>query len=165
MIKVNQKMAQILCDLHTGREHQLSPPLRELLDAGLIEENGCSFLTKCRCDPKYTLAEFPDRTGLEYFVNHVHVEDYVEEGNPVVLQEQGPLYAKALQRILEPHGSFYIIVSMSDTDFDDKPNFLTCTVSFHKVRVGEFLLDEDLETYHHDAMLVLVTASGTPEST
>jgi len=98
-------------------------------------------------------------------VNHIHVEDYVEEGYPVVLQEQGFLYAKALQRILEPHGSFYIIVSMRDTDFDDKPNFLTCTVRFHKVRVGEFWLAEDLETYHHDAMLLLVTASGTPEST
>jgi hypothetical protein len=153
MIRTNQRMLQILYDLHVGKGHHLSPRLKGLLDAGIIEEDGCWFLTKCRSGTKNVISEFQDRTGLECFVNKIHIE----EKEPVTLQEQGYIFVDTLRQLLEPRGVFNIIMGLSYSDFDGKPDILTCNVRFHKVRAGESWLRDDLETYKDDGLLVLTT--------
>ena len=49
MIKANDKMVPYLFELIVGgKKRQLSPRLRALLNGGIIEEDGCWFLAKCR---------------------------------------------------------------------------------------------------------------------
>jgi hypothetical protein len=146
MIKINQKMLRFLCDLYESKESLLSSRLKEIIDGGVIEEDGCWFLARCRVGGLPHISIVQNQTGMECFVNHIHTEDYIGT-DFAILQEQGLIFVCALRRILEPLGAFNIIMSVSWTDFDDAPNHLSCTVRFHKIRAGETWLTEDLEGY------------------
>jgi hypothetical protein len=153
MIKANQKMLQALYDLQISQGYQFCTQLKELLDAGLVEEEGCWFLKQCRLKNPHQLSDFQDRTGLECFINKIDIE----EEDSILLYEQGFALVHELQRILSAFGYFNIILSVSRTDIDDRPNFLTCNVRFHKVRKGESWLDENLEGYNDDGLFILTT--------
>jgi hypothetical protein len=156
MIVVNRNMLQLLYDLVISEAVQLPPHLQNVLSGGLLEEDDCWFLAACRGDPKYTTEPFGDRTGLEWFVNKVHVDDSAP-ADFVTLQKRGLAYIDALRKLLEPHGTFKITLGFSYSEAETPINTLTCFVSFHKVRPGEHLLMDDLETYKLDALLVLTT--------
>jgi hypothetical protein len=157
MIVVNRNMLQLLYDLVISQAVQLPSDLQNVLSGGLLEEDVCWFLAACRGDPKYTTAQFGDRTGLECFVNSVHVDDS-EPVDPITLQKQGLAYTEALRKLLDPHGAFKIILAFCYSGAEDDPaNKLTCTVRFHKVRLGEHWLEDDLEVYKMDSLLILTT--------
>ncbi len=91
------------------------------------------------------LADFPDKTGYECFVNHFHM--------PFSGRRESLLsclsYAGALQRELARFvtgRSFQVIASVTEN---------SCTVRFHEVRQGENWVTEDLERYGEEAILVL----------
>ena len=153
MIKCNQKLAQTLYELYAGKEDQLSPQLKAILDFGIVEEEGCWFLRKNRAAIKNTISEMGDHVGLECFVNETQID--VED--PANLPKQGLLFVHALQKILEPLGVFNIVLGLGYTDLDDQPNFLTCAVRFHKVRRGESWLTDDLEKYDSEGLLLVTT--------
>jgi len=156
MIVVNRNMIQLLYDLAVKQPAPLPQHLQHVLSGGLLEEDDCWFLAACRGDPKYTVERFGDRTGLESFVNSVHVDD-TEKVDPITLQKRGLAYIEALRKLLEPYGAFKIILGFSYSEPEDGPKELTSTVRFHKVRLGEAWLIEDLEGYKMDSLLVITT--------
>jgi hypothetical protein len=94
---------------------------------------------------------FPDRTGFECFVNHVHLAfDGTQQSLQSCLE-----YAMALRNQLAKIGKdrqFMVILTLSDDD---------CVVRFHELRKSERWLADDLETYREEAVLALV--AGEPE--
>jgi len=100
-----------------------------------------------------TINDFPDRTGFECFVNHVHMP-YDGSRTSLLASLQ---YAKNLQSrlaALDQGRTFLVIVSISDDN---------CVVRFHQCRKGEQWLADDLEGYAEEAVLVL-PAGATPSS-
>jgi hypothetical protein len=170
IIKANQQMLQRLYNHQVSRGGQLLPRLMRLIDGGIVEDDECWFLTECKRTNVYTLTEFlktfPDRTYFECLVNKIHIDDETTtaESDEGKLQEQALLYADALRTLLEPHGVFNVIVDFNYTDLDDRPNYMTSTVQFHKVRPGEFYLSENVEESQGGEVLVLTTAPGQATS-
>jgi hypothetical protein len=97
---------------------------------------------------------FPDLTGYECFVNHVHIEDYLrgaELGSNALLK-QGILFAyKIIEEFSSsfPDKSFKVIVAINESG---------CALRFHLIRSGENWLSDDLEIYVQEAILVLETS-------
>jgi len=102
--------------------------------------------------------DFPDRTGYECFVNHIHIEDYLENGglHPLEMLGRGIALARELKiRLGQLHGDkhFRIIVA-----FDGS----SCTVRFHTVRPDEEWVDKNLDRYREEAIAVLETQELEP---
>ncbi len=101
------------------------------------------------------LATFQDRTGLECYVNKIHLEDFLEEGTTL----DGPSLARLAvrcSRLLASHPRkkfpgrpFRIIVSVDGR---------VCTLRFHKIRPGELWL-QDLHLVE-EALLVVDFSPG-----
>jgi hypothetical protein len=156
MITANQLMLQSLCGLPVWQGRKLSRRLTKHLDDGIIEEDGCWFLaSERRANKQYTLSQFQDHTGLECFINHLHI-DARNEHDFVRVLEQGFLLLNALLGLLEPHGVFKIILGFNRSA-DPDHQFMAGTVRFHKVRPAEEWLDTDLEKYQTDAIFVFAT--------
>jgi hypothetical protein len=107
------------------------------------------------------IADLPDKTGFECFINHVHLPfDGTNESLISCLE-----YAATLQEALTPltgDRQFRVIVSLSEVD--DFPES-ACTVRFHQIRPGEDWIAEDLEGYKSEAILVFdVRSSRQPSS-
>jgi len=101
--------------------------------------------------------DFPDRTGYECFVNHIHLRyngtrDSLMGLLSVVTQLQQNLAQYARDR------QFLIILSIAGTE---------CVVRFHECRAGERWLVNDLEAYKEEAILALSvgTGAGGPDAT
>jgi hypothetical protein len=103
---------------------------------------------------------FPDVTGFECFVNHIHVEDQLHYDDPLALLRQGVAFGLAVWRQLRsafPSKPFKVIVAATAP---------SCGVRFHLVRPGEEWLASDLDGYQEEAILVLENGSGalSPEA-
>ena len=86
---------------------------------------------------------FPDETGYECFVNHVHIDAYSPKPLPLAM-----VFAEAVGKawmISGSRNSVRVIVSCNDTG---------CVVRCHVIRPHQFWLDENLEAYEHDAVWV-----------
>lgn len=156
-LKANQMMhMKMLRELASSIT--LPDELVRMADAGIVEHAGCYFL-KAYYRPRYTATpeQLADRTGLECFVNKVHIDAYAETS-------WLPIAVNFALRILErlksehPQAAFCFIVSLSDntTCPDSIPS---CTTRFHCIRPGESWAEEDLEGYKLEALL---TITGTP---
>jgi len=146
-VLANQAMLDLLRTLVAGAARPLASGLADLLREQLVQENGCWFLVALREGASTTsLASFPDRTGFECFVNHIHIRDFLETSDAPECLRQGLRWAEHLRGKLEGHGKFNIIVSCDDTD---------CSVRFHRVRPGESWLLDDLEGYRAESVLVI----------
>ena len=149
-------MLQLLCDLPNLQGQKLLPRLKKHLDEGVIEQDDCWFLASMRnANPDYTIKSMQDRTGLECFINKIHVDTYEENDLPMLLG-QGFLMVKGLLEILEPRGVFNIILDLSRS-LDEKRPFMTANVRFHKVRQNEKWLNPDLDKNQSNALLVFTT--------
>jgi hypothetical protein len=84
-----------------------------------------------------SLRDFPDLTGLECFVNHIHIPYHRDR--PSLLEALS--YVKGLQRSLcslESDEDFVIVLSVSGS---------STVIRFHKNRQGEAWLAPDIERY------------------
>jgi hypothetical protein len=88
-----------------------------------------------------TIPSFVDATGYEAFVNHVHVDDYVQDRG--LWLAVSILYAA---RIKAKDPRLVVIISIDEQ---------SCTVRFHRMRVGEEWLSGDLEGYADEGIMVL----------
>ncbi len=91
-------------------------------------------------------AEFPDKTGFECFVNHVHIPFNGDRESLLSCLN----YAVALQHELARLAGerrFQVIVSVAEDG---------CVVRFHQIRSGENWLTEDLDRYAEEAILLLL---------
>ena len=134
----------------------LSQKLQQLLEGPVVEEEGCLFLAQLRSRvPGVKLADFQNRTAYECYVNHIHVEDYSENGGfaPLVMLGRGMAVAQKIRDRLAAQQAgkhFQVIVN-----FDNEH----CDVRFHAVRLDEDWIGPDLEEYPQEALAVLDTAS------
>jgi hypothetical protein len=92
-------------------------------------------------------ADFPDKTGYECFINHVHLPFDGTSASLKSCLSYAIALQKGLSRIAE-NRSLQVIVAAEDHG---------CTVRFHQLRKGEVWIEEDLEGYADDAILVLGT--------
>lgn len=159
---MNRKMADRLEQRHDFiQSHPLEEKLRHLIDAPLLEIDGCFFFEEEWKRSRASLSQFPDRTGLECFVNHVHMEDFVKRTKRTsahlivdLLFAQGWQCATHLKERLaayRPEVGFRIIITA------DEGTYPSCTVRFHLIRKHENWLANDLEGYREEAVGFLDT--------
>ena len=156
-MKTNQRMEALYQQVRQDNlddPKALSQKLQALLESPFVEEEGCLFLAQLKARvPTVKLADFKNRTAFECYVNHIHVEDYSENGGflPLPMLGYGMAVAQALRDRLtreKPEKQFHVIVNF-DGDH--------CDVRFHSVRVDEEWLGPDLEEYPQEALAVLDT--------
>ena len=137
-----------------AKGERLSKKLLHLLARGFTDLDGTIIFTAMRnVANKVTPENFADRTGLECFVNQIHVEDQLD-GPPLDrpgILKQSIAFALTIERQLRcvfPAKPFKVIVA---------ENADGCGVRFHAVRPGEEWLASDLYGYTEEAILVLET--------
>jgi hypothetical protein len=136
-MRANQKMRGYLSHLQS-EESALSPDLLSILALGFVEEKGCVLLASVARASVVARDAGEDDTGYECFINHLHVESLAEAVE----------FARRLKSALAERFSdgFVVIVS-----FDGQE----ATVRFHKNRVGQSWLDNNLEGYVEEGIAVL----------
>ncbi len=97
--------------------------------------------------------DFPNRTSYECFVNHIHIEDYLENGGlpPLEMLGRGIALARELKaRLSQQSGGkhFRIIVAFHGP---------TCTVRFHTIRPDEAWMDKDAVGLGAEPVAILET--------
>lgn len=161
-MKTNPRMEALLTEI---RDDNLDDPralpqkLLALLHAGFIEEEGCVFFSRLKEAAQVQRLDFPDRTAYECFVNHVHVEDYLENGGlpPIELLGRGMAFAHELaDRLRRLHGTkhFRIIVA-SDGG-------VSCTVRFHTLRREEEWVGKSFNGFKEEAIAIMETQEVLP---
>ena len=156
-MQLNQGMQEILGrhGIDPVRPAPLEPPLAQLLRSGLVQEDGCWLLASQVETPRASQRDlFPDRTGYEAFINHLHISDVLEPGagpTPGRILSQAIAWARELEALLAPRGDFEIVVAVDREAVED------CNVRFYRRRPGERWLDDDLESYAQEGLLVLRT--------
>ena|SRR5437868_12839922 len=156
-MKTNQRMEALYQQVRQDNLNDpkaLSQRLQALLASPFVEEEDCFFLAPLRTRvPTVKLADFKDRTAFECYVNHIHVEDYSENGGflPLPMLGYGMAVAQALRDRLarEKEGKHFHVIVNFDGDH--------CDVRFHGVRLDEEWLSPDLEEYPQEALAVLDT--------
>ena len=155
-MKSNRQMEVLYDEIHEGGlddPKALPQKLLSILNEGFVEEAQCWFLSALRREVPVQRADFTDRTAFECFVNHIHVEEYLENGGlpPLEMLGRGIALAKELKaRLTRRQGAehFRIIVAFHGP---------TCTVRFHTIRPDEKWVDKDANGYETDAVAVFDT--------
>ena len=135
-MRTNQKMRGYLSHLQT-HQSALSPELSSVLVSGLVQEKGCVVLAEARASAVAWDAS-QDATGYECFINHIHVKSLVE-----ALE-----FARRLKSALAEYSTDAFVVIVS---FDGRE----ATVRFHKHRLGQAWLNDNLEGYVEEGIAVL----------
>jgi hypothetical protein len=143
---------------HLDDPKALPHKLIQLLDEGFVEEDGCVFLARLRQEAPVQRLDFANLTAYECFVNHVHLEDFLENGGlpPLELLGRGIAFARELlQRLSCLHGTkeFRAIVA-SDGH--------TSTVRFHTIRPDEQWVSKSFEGFREEALAILETKELLP---
>jgi hypothetical protein len=156
-MKMNRRMRDNLGQSNPAdlaRSEKLSKALSQLLAQGFTEFSGAIIFTAARnIGESVEPTNFPDLTGFECFVNHIHVEDQFDPPllNEIALLKQGIAFAVETETRLRsefPGNHFKIIVASTKDGYG---------VRFHLSRAGEQWLTSDLDSYVKEAILVLET--------
>jgi hypothetical protein len=119
--------------------------LGELVEGGFLELDGCIFFSALK--ERYSANDqhsFPDRTGLECFVNSIHIDDYVTSS----YFEQALLFVERVRVAWRAQfGRKAVTIILSATEDG-------ATFKLHTTRRGEELLTSDLDDYP-DRLLML----------
>jgi hypothetical protein len=145
-MKMNQSMAALLRQADIPVPF-VDDPVLTTLSMPALSQVGEFVLLKNQYEANRHVspADFPDKTGFECFINHVH---HPFDGTGASLKSCLN-YAIALQMALAriaKNRSFQVIVSVDDHE---------CTIRFHQIRQGEAWIAEDLEGYAEEAVLLL----------
>ena len=137
MLSANQNMIEILF----ARFDKINLPaeLNSLLESGITSNE--EIISLNALDTSLPM-EGMDLTGYECLVNHIHVDDYVDDN----LLSYGMAFYKRLIGLLKtyPEKKFRVILAYDD---------LTCSVRFHLIREGEEWLSANLDSYHEESIL------------
>ena len=160
-MRTNRAMEELLrrFQLDPQRPPQLAVELRRLVAPGIVEQDGCWLLaSQLKAGTAGQRQHFPDRTGYEAFVNHIHIEDELDSElcSAEVLLGQALALGHAMGGLAAAHGAFKIVVASNL----DAPG--DCNVRLFKARPGETWIRDDLEGYSHDGILVLETPALPP---
>ncbi len=154
-MKSNSQMKAFIKEyqINTDQIGCLSKDLEAILSEGIIEKDDSFFLKALVSEEsniQEALIDHIDRTGVECFFNHLHIEDFLKKKRvlPKELLQQSFCYANKLDQVLGKSNSFEIIISFSTDPIYD------CNVRFHLLRDGEDWLLDDLESYE-DAISII----------
>ncbi len=155
-MKTNQEMDVLYEEVREGNlddPKALPQKLLTLLAGGFTEEDQCIFLTALKKSAAVTRLDFSQPTQYECFVNHIHIEDYLENGGLPPLKMVGRGLALAhelLSRLSVLHGTkhFRVIVAYQGA---------SCTVRFHTIRPDEEWVDKDAARFGPEAIAVFET--------
>ena len=161
-MKTNQQMDVLYDEI---REENLDDPkalpqkLLALLNAGFVETDQCVFLSVLKNNASVERLDFAHRTAYECFVNHIHINQYLENGGlpPLEMLGRGLALARELRdRLARLHAArhFRIIVACPGP---------TCTVRFHTIRPDEDWIDKDAGSAEREAIAILETGNGNHE--
>lgn len=135
--------------------------LQQLLNDGFEQKGEFTFVRSLASSRSSTFAflkQTDDATGIEAAINEIHVDDFVPEAIPFFeLVRLGSDFGFALRKKLNDaglNGPFRVIVSACSAD----PSLNvrnTCVVRFHKRRIDQSWLNDDLESYKEEAVEVL----------
>ena len=126
---------------------ELPVELKSIIKAGVCEKNGCIVLaTLSKACQHAKLADFVDYTGYECFINHLHIDDYVNE-NIFLTALCFMSEVSDLVKYKFPDRLFRFIIA--------RENDSSCNVRFHRLRDGEVWLVEDINQYHEEGILVM----------
>lgn len=142
-MKCNSQMEQLYQEIRGDNlddPRALPQKLIALLNAGFVEEEECVFFSQLKPSAPVKNVDFPDKTGYECFVNHLDIEDYLENGGSPALELLGrglALAQEIKERLSQLHGTrhFRVIVAFTGP---------SCSVRFHTVRQDEGWTDKDL---------------------
>ncbi len=160
-MKTNPRMEALYQEIqeeHLDDSNALPQKLLKLLDEGFVEEDRCVFLSRLRKDAPVQRLDFLDRTGYEAFVNHVHLEDFLENGGlpPLAMLGRGIAFARELlERLSRLHGTreFRVIVASDGR---------TTTVRFHTIRPDEQWVAKGANGFREEAIAILETKELVP---
>jgi hypothetical protein len=140
-MKMNALMSQLLNRLDVSLD--TDSLARSMLT--LIEVDGSIVLAREFEQAKgVTTNDFPDRTGFEAFVNHVHLSfGGTRQSLRTCIQSAIGLHNE-LSRY--PSRAFTVILSILDDN---------CVIRFHQLRADETWLSDDLEKYTEESILIL----------
>jgi len=148
-------MTHLLHEMERSKKYSsifLSRELTEIFDDGFVRAEGCTFFKRLyNSSVSGRLSLYSDRTGYECFVNHVHIDSYVEadeDNSSMHLLDHGVSLCLLLKEKLEesyPREPFRLILAFENQD---------CSLRFHKIRPNENWIDDNLENYS-EAIMVL----------
>lgn len=154
-MKMSSSMKKRFAELGSERTLDtiwLHSKLLSLLKFGFTQERGAVLLqTQKRLSKEIGPNNFPDLTGYECFINHVHIEDHVDNGissNDIL--KHGLAFAQKMAEELRssfPGERFKVIVAINESG---------CSVRFHRIRDGENWLPDNIEEYP-ESILILET--------
>jgi hypothetical protein len=144
-MKMNAKMSALLAQFDSSIPSSIAnwdqlgePQLTEVGDSVLLKD-------QLKSTAHVTLADFQDRTGYECFINHVHVPfDTTRESLQASVEFASRLRSELA--LIAKGRPFLVILAISGKH---------CPVRFHQRRPNEVWLDDDLEEYVEEAILVL----------
>ena len=147
-MKMNQRMSALLRQADIPVPFVDDPALTALPIPALSEVGEFTLLkNNYEANKHVKPADHYDKTGYECFINHVHLPF---DGTGASLKSCLG-YAIALQKGLAriaKNRSFLVIVAV---EVEDRG----CTVRFHQLCEGEVWIEEDLEGYAEEAVLLL----------
>ena len=138
MIRMNGPFVDVLRTLRSGSKMAIDSKLAAIADSGIVAVDDVFFLhelAKAKTNAKKE--NFPDKTGYECFINHVHIEDYVADN---FAGHAWSFAARTLKKWTDEkfNGQFVAIIS-SDEE--------STTVRFHHKRPNESWLANDLDGF------------------
>jgi hypothetical protein len=124
----------------------------ELLGGDIIVIDDCYYFKSLAPEMVKFIADkvLIDRTGSECFHNKIHIDDIIDSVTPEEQLKCGLYFAYQLaKKIKATFGQGFNIILSYDEEY--------CVVRFHKIRINESWLDDNLDNYKMEAVLLLTT--------
>ena len=134
----------------------LPPALEAVLAPGLTLDGDALVLAIAREKVHPPPESFPDLTGYEAFVNHVHIDDHLDGGlasDSSALLTHGLAFTRRLEALLSREARPTELVLSVDE--------MSASVRFYTWRPDQPYLADDLEGYRDEAILVIDVRPGS----
>jgi hypothetical protein len=143
---MNRRMSRLLKKLKLTFPVPESSRLAGFGRNAFMRFRGCVFLKREFKRSRVSQKHFPDKTGYECFVNHVHLDYTGTRRSAMTCLAYGTKLGIGLTKFA-PRQRFQILASFSTDSISG------CTVRFHLIRPGENWASDDLEAYKQEAIL------------
>jgi hypothetical protein len=139
MIRMNGRFVELLRSCRDAiKKEPLEAELARIADAGIVStDQGFVLREFADVETNATRENFPDATGYECFINHLHIEDYI--GKPSATQSILLAICVLAKWIDQGHAGQLIAIISSDEE--------SVIVRFHHKRPNESWLAADLNGY------------------
>jgi len=154
VIRINRLFVSSLKSLQGGSRLPLDAKLDTIASDGIVAIDGCYLLrTEAEKSTNATISDFPDETGYECFINHIHIDDYMSED----LVNQSVGYASKVLRMWNEQKLDGELISTIGLTKNECTNRDEAVVRFYHKRQNESWLSDDLDVY--DAAVLEISSS------